>query len=121
MKDIPKDIDFYVWFTQNWLIHGGLISKATAARMLNLTNGRVVQMVNEKKLQEIRYNASVVFLSMAEVMKLVQVHVMETSTQKAQIEFEKMQKDGILKPEDIESLKLLTKKCLEAGIILPEK
>ena len=51
MKKKQIDFDFYEWFKENWLISGGLISQATASKILNKTTGRIAQMIREGKIK----------------------------------------------------------------------
>lgn len=64
-------IQFDVWFTEMWLKSGGLISQATAAKILNRTQGRISQMVNEKKLKLYQYE-NMLFVSFIEVREIAQ-------------------------------------------------
>ena len=66
-----REIRFSVWFTEKWLETGGLISQATAAKMLNKTQGRVSQMVKEKKLKLFQYD-NMSYVSFIEVRKIAQ-------------------------------------------------
>lgn len=71
-KDDAKNLMFYQWINENWLISGGLITKATAARILNRTTGRISQMVREGKLIEHRFNNEISFVRFAQVREIAE-------------------------------------------------
>ena len=64
-------LQFDVWFTEMWLKSGGLISQATAAKMLNKSKGRISQMVKEKKLKLYQYE-NMLYVSFIEVREIAQ-------------------------------------------------
>lgn len=65
-KNMPE---FDAWISEKWIISGGLISPATAARILNKTAGRITQMAAERKLRLYKYD-NTTFVSFADVMKI---------------------------------------------------
>lgn len=84
-------IQFVTWFTEMWLKSGGLISQATAAKMLDKTQGRISQMVKEKKLKLYQYE-NMLYVSFIEVRKIA----MQDNLKKALKELEVA---GALLPE----------------------
>ena len=69
-----EDIEFYNWTCEHWLITGGLITQATAARLLGKSKGRITQMIKEGKLKEHRYK-KISFLEFPEVMKMARERI----------------------------------------------
>ena len=47
--------EFDAWFSEKWLVSGGLITPATAAKILNKTAGRITQMMTEGKIKSYKY------------------------------------------------------------------
>ena len=66
-KKEDSSIEFYGKFRDTWIKAGGLISQATARRLLNRTKGRIPQMIKEGKLTTYEIEG-VSYLSFAEVM-----------------------------------------------------
>lgn len=79
-KPIPEgtapEIDFYVWFSEIWTATGGVITQATAADMLGKTNGRIRQMIDEKKIKEYRYG-NLSFVSFIEIYRMARIEAYE--------------------------------------------
>lgn len=72
MKKVDEEnLKFREWFRKNWLVSGGLISKATAARLLNKSKGRITQMVQEGKLKEHKFNFWISYLEAPEVFRIL--------------------------------------------------
>ena len=69
MRNKEKEIEFYAWYTENWLKSGGLISQATAARLLNKSTGRIAQMIKEGKIKEYYQFENLSFVAFPEIMK----------------------------------------------------
>ena len=63
-----KEETFYGTFRDTWIEAGGLISQATARRLLERTKGRITQMIKEGKLKQYTIEG-VTYLSFAEVME----------------------------------------------------
>ena len=62
---------FREWYRKNWLVSGGLIPKATAAKLLGKSKGRITQMVKEGKLNEHKYNESISFLEAPQIFTIM--------------------------------------------------
>ena len=72
MKKLNEEIlMFREWYRKNWLTAGGLVPKATAARLLGKSKGRITQMVREGKLKEHQFNPSISYLEAPEVFRLM--------------------------------------------------
>ena len=76
IEEIMKKYDeehstFREWFKSNWLASGGLIPKATAAKLLGKCKGRITQMVKEGKLNEHRYNSAISFLEAPQIFTIM--------------------------------------------------
>ena len=87
MFNRPKNTEYFNWIRDAWTEAGGLITQATAMRLLERSKGRINQMITEGKLKEYRYgNQS--FLSYPEIMKLAKPiyvkNIMKAATQEAQ-------------------------------------
>lgn len=67
MKIEDKELEFYPTFKDTWIEAGGLISQATAGKLMHRTKGRITQMIREGKLKQYRID-NVSYLSYAEVM-----------------------------------------------------
>lgn len=67
MKIDVKELEFYPTFKDTWIEAGGLISQATAGKLMHRTKGRITQMIKEGKLKQYRID-NVSYLSYAEVM-----------------------------------------------------
>lgn len=52
MRKPKEKLHFYEWYRTNWTAYGGLISKATAAAILNVTKARITQMIKKGMLKE---------------------------------------------------------------------
>ena len=63
-----REENFYGNFTTSWMKAGGLISQATARRLLERSKGRINQMIKEGKLKEYVIEG-VSYLSFAEVIE----------------------------------------------------
>ncbi len=63
--------EFAEWMKSNWVIAGGLISQATASKILQRTTGRIAQMITEGKIEGIYRYENIVFVSYAEIMKIL--------------------------------------------------
>lgn len=61
--------DFDVWFSTKWIASGGLITPATASKILKKTTARIAQMMAEEKLKTYRYG-NATFVSFPEVMRM---------------------------------------------------
>ena len=86
MFNRQKNMEYFNWIRDAWTEAGGLITQATAMRLLERSKGRINQMITEGKLKEYRYgNQS--FLSYPEIMKLAKPifvkNLMEAATQEA--------------------------------------
>lgn len=55
MDEKDERAKFLSWMIEQWTIHGGLITQATAAKLIGVTKGRITQMIREGKLKELRY------------------------------------------------------------------
>ena len=80
-----KEETFYGTFKDTWIEAGGLISQATARRLLERTKGRVTQMIKEGKLKQYTIEG-VTYLSFAEVMekaKKIQTRLARAKTEEA--------------------------------------
>lgn len=72
MKNFNEEYyQFCEWFRKNWLVSGGLISKATAARLLGKCKGRITQMIKEGKLNEHKYNEGISFLEAQQIFEIM--------------------------------------------------
>lgn len=72
MKKINKEtLEFREWFRTNWLVAGGLISKATAASLLGKSKGRITQMIQEGKLKEHQFSPSRSYLETPEIFRMI--------------------------------------------------
>ena len=72
-RTLETDIKFHHWMIETWGRLGGLITPATAARMLSLTKGRVTQMMTEGKLQRFVFpEDNLVFVSWLEVRNMAE-------------------------------------------------
>lgn len=79
-KSKEEDVEFYNWTCEHWLNTGGLITQATAARLLGKSKGRITQMIKEKKLEEHRYK-NLSFLAFPEVMKIARKRIYKITNQ----------------------------------------
>ena len=70
-KNDEENLKFREWFRTNWLISGGLIPKATAARLLNKSKSRITQMVKEGKLFEHKFNDSLSYIETPQVFRIM--------------------------------------------------
>lgn len=43
------------WFKENWIKTGGLITPATASKILEVSSARIAQMINEQKIKKYEY------------------------------------------------------------------
>ena len=59
--------DYYENFKKLWATNGGLITQKEASRLLNKSDGRIAQMITEKKLRKIDK-----YVSFAEVCRLAE-------------------------------------------------
>lgn len=116
MFDRQKNLEYFNWLRDTWTEAGGLITQATAMRLLERSKGRINQMITEGKLKEYRYgNQS--FLSYPEIMKLAKPiyvkNLMEAATQEAK---------SNKVPEETASpiLEALAKSIMESEHISPE-
>jgi len=101
-----NDIDFFAWISDNWLSAGGLITQATAARLLNKSTGRIAQMITEQKIREYRYQ-NVSFVSFTEVFQLAREAAYKKANAQIEKELKKIQKGlpADLPAEAMESFK----------------
>ena len=72
--------EFDAWFSEKWLTSGGLITPATAAKILNKTAGRITQMVTEGKIKSYRYK-NTPFVAFPDVMRIAKQQQYETVMQ----------------------------------------
>ena len=91
-KNMPE---FDAWISEKWIVSGGLISPAIAARILNKTAGRITQMAAERKIRLYKYD-NTTFVSFADVMKIARKQRYEEIMK----EIEKIKKDPNV-PEQI--------------------
>jgi len=70
-KNKEENLKFREWFRQNWLISGGLIPKATAARLLNKSKSRITQMIKEGKLVEHKFNDSFSYIEAPQIFRIM--------------------------------------------------
>lgn len=92
-----KEETFYGTFKDTWIEAGGLISQATARRLLERTKGRVTQMIKEGKLKQYTIEG-VTYLSFAEVMEKAKKIQTRLARAKAKEELKQL---GL--PEEIQS------------------
>ena len=59
----------YQWMLENWAIYGGLVTPATAAKLLEVSKTRVTQLTKEKKLTKLLLENQVLITD-PEVIKL---------------------------------------------------
>ena len=88
-----KEENFYGTFKDTWIKAGGLITQATARRLLNRTKGRVNQMIKEGKLQTYTIEG-INYLSFAEVMQKAEKIQTKLIRDEAIKEFKKMRMDN---------------------------
>ena len=88
-KKEDNSIEFYSKFRDTWIKSGGLISQATARRLLNRTKGRIPQMIKEGKLTTYEIEG-VTYLSFAEVMTKAEKIQTKLARDKAVQELEKL-------------------------------
>ena len=88
-----KEENFYGTFKDTWIKAGGLITQATARRLLNRTKGRVNQMIKEGKLQTYTIEG-INYLSFAEVMQKAEKIQTKLIRDEAIKEFKKMGMDN---------------------------
>lgn len=79
--------EFDVWFSTKWIASGGLITPATAAKILKKTTARIAQMMTEGKLETYRYG-NATFVSFPAVMRMAH----EKQYQEAYKEIKKIKK-----------------------------
>jgi hypothetical protein len=84
-----KEETFYGTFRDTWIEAGGLISQATARRLLERTKGRVTQMIKEGKLKPYTIEG-VTYLSYAEVMEKAKKIQIRLARAKAEEELKKL-------------------------------
>ena len=63
--------NIYETIIEEWPKNGGLITKALAAKILNVTKGRITQMIKEKKIKEIDMQKNK-FLSYSQIIEIAQ-------------------------------------------------
>ena len=124
------------WFIYQWNLHGGLITQAQAARILEKTPTRIRQMINEKKIDHIAYNDEAPLISFTHLLKIYEIEE-ALKKEKEEKEFEKQfpyeyeynkimeQKEyqdyiDSLTPEDLENIEKRKKEKLEAQKKLKE-
>ena len=88
-KKEDNSIEFYGKFRDTWIKAGGLISQATARRLLNRTKGRIPQMIKEGKLKTYEIEG-VTYLSFAEVMEKAEKIQAKLAREEAQKELAKL-------------------------------
>lgn len=88
MKIEDKELEFYPTFKDTWIEAGGLISQATAGKLMHRTKGRITQMIREGKLKQYRID-NVSYLSYAEVMTKAQKIQTKLAREKAEEELKK--------------------------------
>ena len=72
--------EFDAWFSEKWLVSGGLITPATAAKILKKTPGRITQMVAEGKIKSYKYG-NTPFIRFPDVMRIAKQEQYETVMQ----------------------------------------
>ena len=87
--------EFDAWFSEKWLVSGGLITPATAAKILKKTPGRITQMVAEGKIKSYKYG-NTPFIRFPDVMRIARKQRYEEIMK----EIEKIKKDPNV-PEQI--------------------
>ena len=70
-KNDEENMKFREWFRINWITSGGLIPKATAARLLNKSKSRITQMVKEGKLFEHKFNDSLSYIETPQIFRIM--------------------------------------------------
>lgn len=70
MRKPKEDLAFYEWYRTNWTAYGGLIPKATAAAILNVTKARITQMIRNGTLKERKYNPRYTYVDAPSVFAL---------------------------------------------------
>ena len=100
-KKEKPECPYYHWMLENWTFMGGMITQATASRLLNVSRTRISQMVKEGKLKETRYKDEI-FVSYPEIMKIAKQK--EVERELAEIQAEKDKLKGKLPQEEIDEL-----------------
>ena len=110
-----NNIDFYHWISQNWLYAGGLITQATAARLLKKSTGRIKQMITEQKIKEYRYE-NISFVSFTDVIRIAREETFRKVNKNLEKELKKLEKDipKDLNEEDLKTLEILKNTIFEA-------
>lgn len=80
--------EFDAWFSEKWLVSGGLITPATAAKILNKTAGRITQMMTEGKIKSYKYK-NIPFVCFPDVMRIAKQQQFEIVME----QIKEMQKD----------------------------
>lgn len=70
-KNQEENSDFRYWFRTNWIAAGGLMSKASAARLLNKSKSRITQMIAEGKLFEHKFSEGLSYIEAPQVFKIM--------------------------------------------------
>lgn len=61
---------YSTWITDEWSKQGGLITPATASKILKLTRGRIAQLQKTGKLTEIKDPEGKTMLSLPQILKI---------------------------------------------------
>lgn len=65
-----KDASYFLWFSENWLLAGGLITQSKAARLLGVSPTRVRQSINEGKITPYVFLDNNPLVSLSEILNI---------------------------------------------------